>query len=155
VYFTLTRYRVGGLFEAGFTGPADTGPDKFKLELHHPALLRSDSRAVDVYAAKLALLAPGVRVLVLGSQEFGESEMSIRTWGNIHTDAGASISWATDLGVTWGTVVSQNISCQTWSVKLDDGDFSEGRLLEHVVVVVFMKPSDSLQAEWRCGATDS
>lgn len=31
-------------------------------------------------------------------------------------------------------MVSQNRSCQTWSGKLDDGDFSEGRLLEHVPV---------------------
>jgi hypothetical protein len=131
-YFTLTPYRVGGLSAAGFTGPLDRGPDKFKFELHHPALRRSGSSAVDMYAVKFARLAPGARVLVIGSAEFGAGEMSTRTWADIHTDSEASISWGTELGVKRGTVVSRNENLETWSVKLDDGDFSEGRLLEHV-----------------------
>lgn len=130
-YFTISPYRVGGIFQAGFTGAIDNGPNKVKLELHHPALRRPGSD-VDVYAAKLAALESGARVLVIGSTEFGSGEMSTQDWGNIHTDADASLSWATELGATRGTVVSRNKSAGTWSVKLDDGDFTDGRLLEHV-----------------------
>ena len=130
-YFTLTPYRVGGILQAGLTGPVDNGPEKFKLELHHPALHRASSN-VDVYAAKLARLESGARVLVIGSAQFGEGEMTTQDWGNIHTDANASVSWGTELGATRGTVVSRNTSEGTWSVKLDDGDFTDGRLLEQV-----------------------
>ena len=88
------------------TGPADKGSDKFKLELHHPAPRRAgSSRAVNVHAKAGA------------AHERGP---------NIYTDANACISVATDLGVSRGTVVSQNWSCHTWSGKFDDGNCPEG-----------------------------
>jgi len=130
-YFTITPYRVGGIFQAGLTGPVDSGPGKFKLELHHPALRRPGSD-VDVYAAKLAALESGARVLVMGSSQFGAGEMSTQDWANIHTDANATVSWGTELGTRRGTVVSRNRSTGTWSVKLDGGEFTDGRLLEQV-----------------------
>lgn len=119
------------MFQAGMTGPVDNGPAKFLLELHHPALRRPSSD-VEVYAAKLARLEAGARVLVMGSAQHGAGEMSTEDWSNIHTNADASISWGTELGSTRGTVISRNKSSGAWSIKLDDGDFTEGRLLEQV-----------------------
>ena len=88
------------------TVPADKGSDKFKLELHHAAPRRAgSSRAVNVHAKAGA------------AHERGP---------NIYTDANACISVATDLGVSRGTVVSQNRSFHTWSGKFDGGNFPEG-----------------------------
>ena len=108
-------------------GSARQGPNKYILQLHHQAL-RDRKSDRDMYASKLSI---GARALLIGSAEFGADDMSTKAWGNTLADVDAAASWGTNLGYKLGTVVARDGE-DKWSVKIDDGDFTEGRRLDGV-----------------------